>query len=627
MKLFESKPIILALMLTLILVCPLAVSAQQRTARMAATVATPAGALFPLENIRPGMKGIARTVFAGSEPQEFGLEILGVLPGFTGPRQSTIIARLSGSNVDRTGVFAGMSGSPVFIDNRLVGAIAYSFPFSKEPICGITPIKEMIEIFKSSGAKSNKPSQPHAISFSRLASADWKATFPKQQIVATNLIASVAAGSPLVPLMGQQIQPISTPVVFSGISQETLSLFSAELTKNGLLPLSGVGAAAPITGLAAFDEKTLTPGASVSVALVRGDYSIAAAGTVTFRDGEQIYAFGHPFLSLGGSDMPMTESSVVTVIPNAFNSFKLAVPGQMVGSISQDRATGIFGQLGRVPKMVPVKLNLHTSRGRDEEFSYEVVNDEFLTPLLVTITVFNTINSSERVIGESTVSVQGSIAIDGHKPIEIERRFSSMNAGMLVAGAIANPITELLSSGFDDVSIKGITLDISSSEEKQTAALDRISLDQTEVNRGENLEVQAYVRTDSGSQFVERIPIVIPADAPAGQLVITVGDGAAMQESSAAKSFVPRDLGQLVTALNQVKKNDRLYIRLSRPAAGVVIGTSELPNLPPSVVATLSNDRNSGGYTPMALSQIYERELPPAQFVIGGQQTITVTVK
>src|SRR5207249_8555285 len=283
-------------------------------------------------------------------------------------------------------------GSPVFIDNRLVGAIAYSFPFSKEAICGITPIREMIDIFAAGAVKPKGPQQPRAISFSRLASADWKAVLPKPDVISTSLIASVAAGSPLVSLMGQQIQPIATPVVFSGISQDSLSMFSAELTKNGLLPVSGVGGSAAITPLAAFDEKTLAPGTSVSVQLVRGDYSIAASGTVTFRDGQQIYAFGHPFLSLGRSDMPMTESSVVTVIPNAFNSFKLAVPGQMVGSISQDRATGILGQLGRAPRMIPVKLNLHTSRNRDEQFSYEVVNDEFLTPLLLTITVFNTIN-------------------------------------------------------------------------------------------------------------------------------------------------------------------------------------------------------------------------------------------
>jgi hypothetical protein len=617
-------------LLVLAIICGLfglvTAQAQQNTLKVANRAGS-AAALFPLEEIRPGMKGIARTVFQGTEPEEFDLEILGVLPGFTGPRQSTIIARLSGANVGKTGVFAGMSGSPVFIDNRLVGAIAYSFPFSKEPICGITPIKEMIDIFASSAEKTNPPKQVRAVSFSKLANGEWKPVLPRQAVTPTNLVASVAAGSPLIPLMGQQIQPIATPVVFTGISEQSLSFFSDALTKNGLLPVSGVGGAASITPLARFDAKTLTPGTSVSVQLVRGDYSVAAAGTVTFRDGQQIYAFGHPFLSLGGSDMPMAESSVITVIPNAYNSFKLAVPGQMVGSISQDRSTGIFGELGHAPKMIPVKLNLHTSRGRDEQFSYEVVDDEFLTPLLVTITVFNTINSRERALGESTVSIRGAINLDGQKAINLERRFSAQNSSMLAAGAVAGPITDLLSSGFDDVSIKGISLDITSSEEKQTATLERISLDRTEVTRGETVEVQAYVRTDAGAQFVERIPVQIPADAAAGQLVISVGDGAAMQEASAAKNFVPRDLAQLVSALNQVKKNDRLYVRLSRPSAGVVIGTSELPNLPPSMVATLNSERTAGGYTSMPLSQIYERELPPAQFVIGGQQTISVNVK
>jgi hypothetical protein len=612
----------------LISIMPLATTpawAQEKAVSLPAKAAVGTTTILPVEELRPGMKGIARTVFSGSEPQEFGIEIIGVLPGFTGPRQSTIIGKLSGPNVDKTGVFAGMSGSPVFIGDRLVGAIAYSFPFAKEPICGITPIQQMIEIFEAGTPKIAR--QPHPISYAQVASGDWKPLMPKQVVGATSFIAPVAAGSPLAPFLGQQIQPIATPVVFSGISQESLSLFSTELTKSGLLPVSGVGGAAEITPLARFDEKTLTPGASVSVQLVRGDYSIAASGTVTFRDGNRIYAFGHPFLSLGGADMPMAESSVVTVIPNAFNSFKLAVPGQMVGTISQDRATGIFGQLGRAPKMIPVHLNLHTSRNRDEQFSFEVVNDEYLTPLLLTITVFNSINARERALGESTVSVRGSIAVEGQPAIDLERRFSSPSAPLSAASALASPVMELLTSGFEDVTIKGINLDIVASEERHNATLERISLDRTEVNSGETVEVQAYIRTDSGKQFVERIPVQIPAEISSGPLVITVGDGATMQESSVAKTFVPLDLNQLVTALNKVKKNDRLYLRLQRPAPGVVIGTSEMPNLPPSVVATLNSDRASGGYTALPLSQVYERELAAADFVIAGQQTITVTVR
>ena len=598
---------------------------QTKTVRVASSM-TSRTVLFDLDELRPGMKGVARTVFSGSEPQEFNLEILGLLAGFSGPRQSTIIARLSGPNVARTGVFAGMSGSPVFIDNKLVGAIAYSFPFAKEPICGITPIKQMIDIFEQ-GSEKPKSTEARAVSFTALASADWKLTLPKQPVASTALIAPVATNSPMASLMGQTIQPIATPVVFSGISQETLNLFSAQLTQSGLLPVSGVGGAAPITPLESFDDNTLTPGTSVSVELARGDYSMAAAGSVTYRDGPKIYAFGHPFLSLGGADMPMTESSVVTVIPNAYNSFKLAVPGRMVGAITQDRATGIFGGLGHAAKMIPVKLTLHTSRGQTEQFNYEIVNDEYLTPLLLSITVFNSIAARERSVGEATISIDGSINVKGQPSIAVQRRFSTANASLLAAGAVATPVGALLSSGFDNVDINGVTLEITSREVKNTANLERISLDRTEVSRGENVEIQAYVRTDSGKQFVERIPVQIPADAASGQLVIMVGDGATLQEASSAKVFVPRDLSQLVEAINHTKKNDRLYLRLLRPAPGVIIGSNELPNLPPSMVATLNNERSSGGYTALTLSQVYERELPPADFVISGQQVITVTVK
>src|SRR5688500_17538093 len=330
--------------------------------------------VFPLEDVRAGMKGTARTVFTGSETEEFGVEILGVLPGFRVPRQSAIIANLSGPNVQKTGVFAGMSGSPVYIDGKIVGAIAFSFPFSREPIAGITPIKQMIDLFDK-GTENAKPKEPRPVSFAQLAGTDWKPNLPKPAVSSVSLLAPVSAGSPLLPLIGQQMTPIATPLVFSGISQESLSMFAPQLVANGLLPVSGVGGSAAITPMAEVNGNTFPPGSSISVQLVRGDYSLAAAGTVTMRDGDRIYAFGHPFLSLGASDMPMTESSVVTVIANMNNSFKLAVPGQMVGSIAQDRASGIYGLLRRAPKMIPVKVNLHTSRDRNETYSYEVESD------------------------------------------------------------------------------------------------------------------------------------------------------------------------------------------------------------------------------------------------------------
>ena len=582
--------------------------------------------LFPVEDLRPGMKGTARTVFSGTEPEEFGVEILGVLPGFPGARQSAIIARLTGPNVAKTGVFGGMSGSPVYIDNRLVGAIAFSFPFSKEPIAGITPIKQMIDIFEKGSNQSTRPKEPRAVSFTELASTEWKPTFPKQAVTGATLIAPVSQNSALIPLLGQQMTPIATPVVFGGISQEALSIFAPQLIANGLLPVSGAGGSAAITPLGKVTDKTLTPGTSVSVQLVRGDYSIAASGTVTFRDRDHVYAFGHPFLSLGAADMPMSESAVVTVIPSTHNSFKVSVPGTMMGSISQDRATGVFGQLGQSPKMIPVKINLRTSRDRSETFSYEIANDAFLTPLLLNITVFNTISSSERVLGESTITIKGAINVKGQEPIALERRFSAMNSPMLAAGSVAAPISSLLGSGFDDVQIEGVTLDISSTDTKYAGTLERIALNKTETRRGEKIEIHAHVRTESGKLFVQRIPVQIPEDATPGQLLVFVGDGGALQEGSAARSFVPQDLGQLVRAINKVKKSDRLYVKLYRITPGAVIGTNEMPNLPPSMVATLNSDRNSGGYTPTVLSAVYEMELPPADFVISGQQMIAIDV-
>ncbi|HEV2913303.1 MAG TPA: SpoIVB peptidase S55 domain-containing protein [Pyrinomonadaceae bacterium] len=622
--------LILALSLTLgALSTSVAAQTAAATAPAPNAKSTTDARLFPLEDVRPGMKAVGWTVFNGTEPEEFGVEILGVLPGFPGPRQSAIIARLSGPLAERTGVFAGMSGSPVYIDGRLVGAVAFSFPFSKEPIAGITPIKQMIDIFERGLAEPNSGGrrEAHSVSFTQLAATEWRPALPKPAVTGAPLVASVAQGSPLIPLMGQQFQPIATPVVFGGISQESLALFTPQLLASGLLPVSGAGGAAAITPLAPSTDKTLAPGTSVSVQLVRGDFSIAASGTVTFRDKDRIYAFGHPFLSLGAADMPMTESSVVTVVANANNSFKLAVPSQMVGAISQDRATGIYGQLGQTPKMIPVRVNLHTSRDRTEVYSYEVASDSFLTPLLLNLTVYNTITSSERSLGDQTLSVRGQISVKGQPTIRIDRRFSaSANAALLAAGSIAVPVSALMSSGFEGVELNGVTLDISSTDAKYAATLERIALDRTETQRGETVEIQAYVRTDSGKQFVQRIPVQIPLDVPLGQLLVFVGDGGALQEGSASKAFVPQDLGQLVDAINKIKKNDRLYVKLFRITSGAVIGTSELPNLPPSVIATLNSDRTSGGYTPTVLSPIYEKELPPADFVIAGQQLIGIDV-
>lgn len=586
--------------------------------------------LMPLDQVRAGMKGYGMSVFQGSKPERFEVEVLGVLEGVPGPKQSLVIARLGGSLVDRTGVFAGMSGSPVYIDDKLVGAVAYAFPFAKEAIAGITPIKYMIDVFEQ-GKKEEAPSSSQRISFKTLigqSSNSASDSFPAA--LSVQLSARAATNAALTPYVGQTMVPIATPVSFTGISQSALDNFAGDLRKIGIQPIVGVGGGSSLAPMVPATEDTLTAGTSVSVQLVRGDFTIDAAGTVTYRDGERIYAFGHPFLSLGATSWPMAEGTVVTVVPNFNNSFKLSTAGNLVGSINQDRSTGVYGQLGDKPRMVPFRVTVHTSRNKTEKYNFEIVSDAFLTPLLAKITMFSAITATERQIGGQTLKMSGRIAIDGQPDVLLDNSFTSPNgAALLAVGAVAQPLAVLLNSGFNALDLSGIDVDVTSTDSRSSGSLSRLLVDNTDVRRGESIEIQAFARNDNGTEFVERIPLVIPADAPIGPLVITVGDGASLNQIDRARpaaDFSPRDLGQLVRAINKLKRNNRLYVRLSRAGTGAIVNNEEMPVLPPSVLATLGSGRTSGGYTPLSVATLEEHELAPSQFIISGQQTITINV-
>jgi hypothetical protein len=589
--------------------------------------------LMPLDQVRPGMKGYGMTVFKGSKPERFEVEVLGTLDGMPNPKQSIVIAMLSGPLVDRTGVFAGMSGSPVYIDGKLVGAVAYAFPFAKEPIAGITPIKYMIDVFEQ-GQKEEQPRSSQTVSFKTLIGQSSNNTFESAPALPSmqsgQVGARAATNVALTPYVGQTIIPIATPVTFSGVSQNVLDTFAGDLRKIGIQPIAGVGGGSSLAPMVPFDGDTLAGGSSVSVQLVRGDFTIDAAGTVTYRDGERIYAFGHPFLSSGATSWPMAESSIVTVVPNLNNSFKLSAAGNLVGSINQDRSTGVYGQLGDKPRMVPVRLTVHTSRNKTETYTFEIVSDPFLTPLLTKITMFSAITATERQIGSQTLQLNGRIAVNGQPDVLIDNSFTSPNGAALFAvNAVSQPLAVLLGSGFNALDLKAIEVDVTSTDSRSSGTLNRLWIDKTEVHRGESIEMQAFARNDDGAQFVERIPLAIPADAPIGPLVITVGDGTSLNLADRAQpsaDFSPRDLGQLVRAINKLKRNNRLYVRVSRAGSGAIVNNEEMPVLPPSMLATLGSSRTSGGYTPLSVVTLEEHELPPSQFIISGQQTITINV-
>ena len=611
-------------LLSLLLLLALTVSAfgqNTKTKASQAAVRTPqTQEFYPLAEVKKGMRAVAYTVFEGNEPKAFELEVLGVLEGFNGPKQNMIIVKLIGTDTDRSGVFAGMSGSPAYIDGKLVGAIAYGFPFSKESIGGVTPIQEMVSIFAQAQSELKSIDQPRSISFSEISFNAASPAFAEFINPSTTITTTVATASAPV------LKPIATPIAITGVAPEVIERFAPQFLAMGLLPVAGASSAARITELSEANGNTLKPGATIVASLVRGDYSLSAAGTVTHRDGNKIYAFGHPWLSAGVTEWPMMEGEVITVIPNLNNSFKLAKPTAMVGAIRGDRSTGVFGELGVTPNMIPVEINLKTSRGETRNYKFEIVNDRFLSPLLMQITTLSTITGSERQLGDATLQLQSRIKIKDQPEIKLESRISSANAAMAMTFAATQPIAAIINSGFKDLRIEKITLDIASRDMRSVGKLEKLWVDRTEVKRGETIQLQAFARTEGGGEYVERFELQIPQDAPLGNLQVMVGDGAAVQATEPRAGFTPKNISQLVRELNRMRKSDRLYVRLSRSDNGAVINNEEMPNLPPSVLATLGSERTTGGYTLTRAFGIYEKELPPAEFVISGSKSLTVNV-
>ena len=585
----------------------------------------PGSEIFPLSQIKEGLRGTARTVFRGTEPEEFGVEILGVVPGSIGPHQDLIIGKLSGENAMRTFVFAGMSGSPVYIDGKIVGAISYSFPFAKEPICGITPIEQMISLMEK-GPMMKPASEPRTVSVDELRADRWNLALAGNYGSDRMILGGMSANSALMQVAGQQIARIATPITFAGISQSTLDIFAPELTRAGILPVAALGSRTRIDSIKKANESTLVGGTSVTVQLARGDISIGAAGTVTLRDGEKIYAFGHPFFSLGSTELPMNESHVVTVVPNTNNSFKLAVADATVGALTQDRATGIFGKLGQAPRMLPVKIKVANSRGRNEEINFESAIDDFLTPLIMNIGAQNTIQANERGIGEMTIDVQGEIAVRGEESVQIKRRFAGPQATAFASAAASVPLASLLKANFEGLDITAVNLTYTISEGSKTAALERLSLDRLQVKAGEVLNFSVFVRNDAGKLIEQPVSIAIPRDAPAGPISLMVGDGNSVQENAVTKQFAPKSAAEMIRIINSLKRSDRLYAILYRSSAGAVVGASEMPNLPPSVLATMNNDRNAGGAKPTTQKVLFEQVMPASEYVVAGSQTIAIEV-
>ena len=579
---------------------------------------------MPVDEVVAGMRGTGITVFQGTERTEFSVEIIGVLRNSMGPRRNLILARLEGGPLAETGVIQGMSGSPVYVDGRLLGAISYAMgSFPKDTIAGITPIDEMLR--DDSGPVRIVRS---ASRFALPLSSDTLTALLPERLTGPDPFAAhpadlVALGLPVdtTATLAVQLRPIATPLVMTGFAPEVIDQIAPMFRAAGMVAVvGGAGIAQPMP------DAPLQPGDAVGVSLIRGDLSMAATGTVTLVDAGRVHAFGHPFYSLGPARFPMTRAYVHTVLPSQAISSKLAAVGEVVGTIDQDRATGISGSFGPGPVLVPLHVSLDApDRNRVDTLDFEIVADDLFTPLLAYNAMLNTLFTHSRQVGAATYVVRGRAQLAGHPLAEFEETFSGDAATVLAALYVAGPLTALVNNGFEPVTVESIDVSITAYDDQRTATLERVWLDDPRPRPGDTVALHIAARTRRGDEVIRTIMVGLPVTAR-GRLQLLVADGATLarqERQQSGQRLEATDLNQVIDAVNRARRNDRLYVQLLRPDAGAVVNGRRLAALPPSVLSVLGTDRSSGSFTPLRNATVREWSIP-LDHVVSGSRVLTI---
>src|SRR4051812_44851899 len=585
-----------------------------------------------VDEIRPGMIGIGRTVFEGTRVEEFKVHVLGVLENVIGTRRNLILARLEGGPLANTGVIAGMSGSPVYIDGKLVGAVSYALgQFSKEPIAGITPIAEMTDATVFNGVRPNAakvhvefPLTRENLDTAFRRALNWNRPFAdrpgESALVGASAINGVSGAE-----IGTLLRPIATPLMMSGFQPEVADLLGGAFGAQGFIP-TGRGAVAR-SGEKPY-EGPLKAGDAIGVMLVSGDLELGATGTVTHVDNDKVYAFGHPLYNLGPTAFPMTRAYVYTVLPSLASSLKVSTTGEIIGSFLQDRAVAIAGKLGPGPKTIPVTLTLEQEAGRAPKrtFHFELANDQMFTPLMTAASITSTLGAYERQYGSATFHVTGTAKLNKHDAIAFDNIFSGDQPSVNAATYIAAPVAALLGNDYEKVEIDGIELSITSTEEPRTATLERVWLDDQRPRAGRTVPLKVLLRTYRGEEQIRTIPIDIPANIT-GTLSLLVADGGRLGqiEQRETRSSQPRSVDQIVRTLNRSRRGNTIYVKLLGAGAGAVVKGEPLTALPPSVLGVLESDRSNGSFNPLTNATLGEWQLS-TEHAVSGSKTLSVTV-
>lgn len=553
--------------------------------------------ILPLDQVHQGMQGYAYTIFSGDQVEKFDLEVLGVMPNFLGPRQSIILVQLKGPKVEHTGVVAGMSGSPVYLEGKLAGALSLKLGiFTKEAIAGVTPIADVLNPAAPAGAKT--------------ASAVPQFALPNDALARNALPGGTA------------LQPIETPLVFSGFSPEVLQQFATQLQGYGFVAAQG-GTTAPRA-----DDAHLAAGDMAGMVLVTGDASINAACTVTAVQGDNVYLCGHPLLNLGDIQLPMARSRVVTTLSSELASTKIVNVGGNIGTITADHLTAVSGKLGASPTLIPLDLDVVTGLG-EKKLHFELVNNAKLTPLLVAITTFSGLTQNS-IYGEgTTLHLTGEIALKGHAPVQLDSIFAPTDTllpgGMPIALTVQNNFARLFTNNYEVPNVEHIALRVESMPGRKSYTIESAWLEKGEAVPGEDLKVRALVRPYRGEPRIEETTVHVPDQISRGTtLRVLVSDADWMNRSSRGFNFGmlpgssagPSGLDQLIALMNRDRRNDRLYVGLFVPAPTMVWEDKELPNVPLSQISIID-----GRPAPSSVQVLRESLASESAIVLGGPVT------
>jgi hypothetical protein len=569
---------------------------------------------IPVDQIHPGMHGVAYTVFEGVKPEPMDLEVLGVLRNVNGPKGNIILIRLHGPKVEYTGVVAGMSGSPVYIDGKLAGALAFRIgEFSKEPIAGVTPIADMLEI----NALDKSPAE------------EASATKPVAAMVAGK---TAAPGDPSslpgsVNDLANYLKPIETPLVFNGFSEEAVRQFAPQFASAGIVPVMGAGSVS--------EEKQpepLEPGSAVSAVLVRGDMDIAATCTVTYIDPQRLLACGHPLLQFGSVDIAMNKAQVLATLPSPLNAFKIVNTTERAGTFVQDRHTGVLGVFGKQPDMIPVTLAIHGD-GSTKEFHYEVLNNPRLSPVAIMATVFNALKGVNQYGEEITYRLNGSIDVKGFPEVGLRNMFTPAENGQPAAMAVALSLGERFGRIYDNPynapAVNSVKLDFDLVRERRWARLESARTDVTEARPGDQIIVETVLAPYRGERVVRQIPVKIPTSASKGNLRILVSDGETLDRVNRTNPAFGRklDLASTIALLNKEHANNRLYVSLLEADPEARVADKVMPTLPISIMNVMDGMRGNQEMIVSGESNVDETATPSLDYVVSGAQLLTVTIK